>query len=229
MGEYAKFGGEQIKIGTCENMYYLRADQAHMVQAVPGNVDPVKDAGAGIRFRFPWPDEDGHPPGSFERYERSAAIHGVPLPEDEFEHDSVQFTSQIGFLLSIPCPLSKAGKELAEKVGIKLHKNGYAGDFQITQQRLFEGNLVVIGCCGGCGAKFRLPTLAHATPIVEACLAEADKRIHCVESQKDPSGAIWWMAVAERILDGYRGKHPFTGLVGALARASAAIAKAGRP
>lgn len=208
MGEYAKYGGEEIKIGTCENMYYLRADQACMVQALPGNVDPVKDAGEGIRFRFPWPDEDGQAPGSFERYERSVTIYGVPLPED-FDHDTVQFTSGNGFLTSLPCPLSKAGQEAAEKAGIKIHKNGYAGDFQITQQRLFEGNLVVIGRCGGCGAKFRLPTMAEAAKVVEVCLAEADKRINGVESQKDPVQARWWMAIAERILAGYKGKHPF--------------------
>ena len=31
MGEYASYLGERIKIGTCENMYYLRADQRHLV------------------------------------------------------------------------------------------------------------------------------------------------------------------------------------------------------
>lgn len=216
MGEYAKYSGEEIKIGTCENMYYLRADQAHRVQALPGNVDPVRDAGE-IRFRFPWPDEDVQAPGSFERCERSVAIHGVPLPED-FDHSTVQFTSGNGFLLSLPCPLSKAGQEAAEKAGIKIHKNGYAGDFQITQQRFFEGNLVLIGQCGGCGAKFRLPTMAEAAPVVEACLAEADKRINGVESQKDPSTARWWMTIAARILDGYRGNHPFAAKADAVRR-----------
>lgn len=208
MGEYAKYGGEQIKIGTCENMYYLRADQARMVQALPGNIDPVKDAGEGIRFRFPWPDEDGKAPGSFERYERSVTIHGVPLPED-FDHSTVQFTSGNGFLLSLPCPLSKAGLEAAEKAGIKVHKNGYAGDFQLVQQRLVEHDLVLIALCGGCGAKFRVPTIVEASRVVEACLAEADKRINCVESQKDLGAARWWKDIAERIMDGYRGRHPF--------------------
>ena len=28
MGEYAKYAGERVKIGTCEDMYYLRDDQA---------------------------------------------------------------------------------------------------------------------------------------------------------------------------------------------------------
>jgi hypothetical protein len=54
MGEYALYKGQQIKIGTCETMYYLRADQAHLVTPLPGNVDPIKDADE-IRFRFPSP------------------------------------------------------------------------------------------------------------------------------------------------------------------------------
>ena len=31
MGEYARFRGAEIKIGTCESMYYLRADQRHLI------------------------------------------------------------------------------------------------------------------------------------------------------------------------------------------------------
>jgi hypothetical protein len=30
MAEYAFFMGERIKLGTCENLYYLRADQAKL-------------------------------------------------------------------------------------------------------------------------------------------------------------------------------------------------------
>ena len=63
MGEYAKYNGQQIKIGTCESMYYLRADQAHLVQAMSGNVNPITDC-ESIRFRFPFPEEDGCKPGS---------------------------------------------------------------------------------------------------------------------------------------------------------------------
>ena len=65
MGEYAKFQGQSIKIGTCENMYYLRADQAAMVQPESGNVDPIRDR-ESLRFRFPFPDEDNVLPGEFE-------------------------------------------------------------------------------------------------------------------------------------------------------------------
>ncbi len=85
MGEYAKLNGEEIKIGTCEDMYYLRAGQAHLVEVLPGNVDPVADR-FEIRFRFPFPDEDGigPGPGSFKDHERGAGLH-MPVP-DHVEH-----------------------------------------------------------------------------------------------------------------------------------------------
>ena len=31
MGEYANYMGERVKIGTCEDMLYLRWDQRHLV------------------------------------------------------------------------------------------------------------------------------------------------------------------------------------------------------
>jgi len=82
MGEYAKHGDREIKIGTCENMYYLRYDQRHEVSALPGNVDPVYDAERGIRFRFPFPDEDFVSPGGFIIYWRTLLIPGIVPPRD---------------------------------------------------------------------------------------------------------------------------------------------------
>ncbi len=83
MGEYATFKGRHIKIGTCEQMYYLRADQVCMIDAANNSVDPSNEQHAGsIRFRFPFPDEDNIEPGSFQDYDRAHAINGVEIPED---------------------------------------------------------------------------------------------------------------------------------------------------
>ena len=52
MGEYAKLKStsEEVKIGTCENMYYLRFEDRHKV---------IYDYSfTGYRFRLPFPDED---------------------------------------------------------------------------------------------------------------------------------------------------------------------------
>jgi len=67
MGEYAKFNGEEIKIGTCNMMYYLRYDQKNLVEPIPGNIDPVKDI-RSIWFRAPRADEENIMPGEFEYY-----------------------------------------------------------------------------------------------------------------------------------------------------------------
>jgi len=67
MGEYAKFGNSEIKIGTCEDMYYLRFEDRYKVRHLPGNVDPNKDSEAAhLRFRLPFPDEDHILPGGYE-------------------------------------------------------------------------------------------------------------------------------------------------------------------
>src|SRR5437016_4579142 len=79
MGEYAQYGGQDVKIGTCEDMYYLRYDQRWQVQALDGNVNPVLDV-AHLRFRFPWPDEDTIPPGAdgfhAKGYHRGLTVSG---------------------------------------------------------------------------------------------------------------------------------------------------------
>src|SRR3990172_10222248 len=98
MGEYATFNGHEVKIGTMEDMYSLRFDQRHQVQALSGNVDPNRDDEAQmLRFRFPWPDEDDIEPGSGKfhdkGYHRAVAIHGFRAPVD-VEHGHVQFVAQ---------------------------------------------------------------------------------------------------------------------------------------
>ena len=68
MGEYAidKRTGGKVKIGTCENMYYLRLEQINdVIPLAPENVDPKKDI-EELYFRLPRKDEDGIEAGDFE-------------------------------------------------------------------------------------------------------------------------------------------------------------------
>ena len=51
MGEYAKRNGKEIKIGTCESMYYLRYEHRKQVQPMPGNVNPAPDVPVTNRSR----------------------------------------------------------------------------------------------------------------------------------------------------------------------------------
>lgn len=191
MGEYARYRGEEIKIGTCENMYYLRADHAHLVEALHGNVDPVKDAGE-IRFRFPFPEEDELEPGQFDDAFRKHTVRGFGVPAEwEFEHYSVQFRADAGYLVSLPCPEGPNG----DSPEYRIARNGFQGAVHIVQQRLWEGRMVTVCECGGCRAKFRLETLEMAEPVIVALRSEADEQNRVALRNDTPGNA----AVADRI------------------------------
>ena len=78
MGEYATriSDGERVKIGTCESLYYLRADQRHLVTGGDLGTNPERDYWPHVRFRFPFPDEDEINPGEFEDHQRGLLIEG---------------------------------------------------------------------------------------------------------------------------------------------------------
>lgn len=194
MGEYAMYRGKEIKIGTCEDMYYLRADQAHLVTALPNNIDPMKDT-ATLRFRFPFPDEDGTAPGVFPDYDRTLALSGEFDCLKYADHRDIQFVARVGILAMLPCPRSDAGKTN----GINYGYNGYAGSLRFGQQRVWEGHLVLVAECGDCGAAFRLETLEQAEEVIVACRSKADR-----ETRDDnPSVAKYWHTIADRITAGY--------------------------
>ncbi len=203
MGEYAQYNGHRIKIGTCEDMLYLRADQAHDVTPERGSVDPVKNADK-IRFRFPWPDEDGKEPGSFEPF-RSLHVSGCESPP-EVEHGSIQFRNDAGLLVSLPCPEGVAGKAAPYKI----HYNGYSGKVKIVQQRLVDGKLVLICQCGSCGTPYRYPTLEEAQPVIDGLLkvvedSEREKKL----GRPADARAAHFMEIAKRIVDGYTKPNVF--------------------
>ena len=150
MGEYAKYQGNSIKIGTYESMYYLRADQRYDVEAVRGSVDPVKDA-LEIRFRFPFPDEDHLSPGNFDDYDRGFMVEGFTTPG--VDHRLIQFSAKDNatYLVSLPCPLSGDVLE-----GVKIHRNGGREGVLIRQQKLqANGELWTVVACSACGALWR--------------------------------------------------------------------------
>src|SRR5665213_2171742 len=166
MGEYATYNGQEVKIGTCEDLYYLRADQLGKIRGVP----------AGLlewgRFRFPFPDEDNTEPGAFETFNRSIQLDGMAAPtEMAGEHYSVQFVAQAGYNVCLPCPEAGAAEH-----GLTVHRNGFSGAVKLVQQRFVDGQLVAIVQCGGCGLAWRLPTIHEAEPAIESLLAEAQRR-----------------------------------------------------
>lgn len=177
MGEYARHNGHEVKIGTCEDMYYLRADQTQ-------DVDYEWDAEtlAVVRFRFPFPDEDAIKPGAFEDYSRGVKVPGWKFPETlsgSDGHGSVQFTSTQGYILSLPCPEQFPECEDGrgtDVLGVRVGRNGFSGGgAKIRQQALRGGVWVTLVECGSCGALHRLDTLEDAEPVIEAFRTEADR------------------------------------------------------
>jgi hypothetical protein len=210
MGEHATFQGQTIKIGTCENLYYLRHDQRHLIERYDFSPDD-------FRYRFPFPDEDHLEPGQFDDHGRGIRIPGGYSLSDQPDHGIVQFTAYAGYNLCIPCPeqfghagLGPVPVELPDGGTIGVHRNGFNGSPKITQQRELDGLLWTIVDCGSCGGKWRL-TLEQAAAVADLFLDEATRReyrqgdyvdVHSVDTQ------IQYAQIAGRILSGYRADLP---------------------
>lgn len=211
MGEYAYFRGERIKIGTCEDMLYLRAEHAPLLDTRSHEDTNVMACLDEVRFRFPFPTEDDKLPGEYDDPDKSLGLYGVTAPEGT-EHGTVQFASNhpTGFLVSLPCP---EGPD-TDKIGFKVHRNGYAGPVHISQQKVFGNQLILIGRCGGCRYAWRYETLDMVEPVIVACRSKGDQAQHRADlhAQRDSndlvrtyqdSTARFWHTVADRIEAGY--------------------------
>lgn len=200
MGEYATRlrDGANVKIGTCESMYYLRADQRHLVRHRSGNVNPNGKDALSIRFRFPWPDEDENEPGDFEDYDRAIAVSGMSAPPStEVDHYTVQFRADAGYLLSLPCP--ESGDNAKELV---IHRNGFSGAVKLVQQKLLaDGRLVPVCMCGGCGARWRIEDPAEIERLALAFRTMGDNRT-MMSRDRDPAEGAFYHTIADRILAG---------------------------
>lgn len=212
MGEHATYKGSRIKIGTCENMYYLRADQRDEIEGYGFDASTLDV----VRFRFPFPDEDGTEPGAFEDYGRGVHIPGWSLPAtlSGDEHGSIQFTSDAGYVLSGHGPeqYGQPGLSLTTPEGLTIHRNGFRGHPVVRQQAFRGGCLVTLVSCGACGALHRLDTLEDARPVIDAFRAEAER-------QEPQRGGAWNYAnslrerlnleqIADRIEAGYTTTTP---------------------
>lgn len=159
MGEFALYNGERIKIGTCESMYYLRWDQRHKVEALPGNVDPVKDD-IGLWFRVPLKEEDNRNPGEFEPFLGMRMYRKVETPGTQpdsyedfnpegLEAGNLQLTHKCGLILSIPC---HHGSKLPEIKGLNIAWNGKSWHLELRFiKRTIAGPRPIVQCrhCGG--------------------------------------------------------------------------------
>ena len=207
MGEYATYAGEQVKLGTCEDMYYLRDDQRQLIEGYD-----FASCLEELRFRFPFPDEDSLEPGQFSDHNRGVRIPGWTLPEDFNGHGSIQFKHEKGYLVSLPCP---EGPDTIE--GLTIHRNGWNGGPVVKQQKHVGDELVTVVACGTCDAAWRLD-LGNAAEVVAAFVEEAgreENRPEWDETTQRYSGPCrfepahsdshraFLLAIADRILAGY--------------------------
>lgn len=202
MGEYATYKGSSVKIGTCEDMYYLRYDQRDAVTHERNSVDPVADAPA-LRFRFPFPDEDGIEPGSSKFHDngfhRGIAVNGYEMPTG-VDHSSVQFVAQAGYNVCLPCPESEKYTDNARgarslTAEINVHRNGFSGSVQLVAQKFVEGvGVVPILRCGGCGAMWREQEPAKIEELAVTFRSQGDRA--------SGSEQTFYHTIADRILAG---------------------------
>jgi hypothetical protein len=156
MGQYYK----KSKIGTCEDMYYLRLDQAQEL-AKQGARD---DDGISFndyltdnqtRFRFPFPDEDNKPQAELldaPEYDRGfcipAGVGGLEVGHDEITTNNSFKEGGSGVNIFLPCPYSQEFKNL----NIKTSCDGVGEQWlRITQQAIRDGEEKTIFECARCG------------------------------------------------------------------------------
>lgn len=131
MGEYAIYNHQRIKIGTDRNLHVLRFEDRFRVRALPGNVDPVRDA-HDCQFRLPLPEEDHERPGEYSgKGYQHLWTHDAKGFTQHYSPESLEPTGYVqartehGLLLGIKC---YHGTRLPEPGGdvVRINWNGRA-------------------------------------------------------------------------------------------------------
>ena len=177
MGEYATYAGQEIKIGTCDSLFYLRLEDRFRVSPVPYSLDPATVD--GLRFRLPYPDEDDREPGDYEDHRRGQRLYRSgkddlgtywqeewtdPATLEDDPPGRVQLRHPSGLVLSVVCyhglRLPTAGGDF-DYVGW----NGKTHAFELTAVKPLAGELYGVVSCRHCQGAWRYP-LADLLPWV---------------------------------------------------------------
>jgi hypothetical protein len=103
MGEFAKriSDGQEIKIGTCENMYYIRYEDRSKVLQLPNSLDCSEQL--NLYWRLPFPDEDNIDIGNYGNYTRAYTLFDFRIEGSEQYPGRFQMHHENGLLLSVAC------------------------------------------------------------------------------------------------------------------------------
>lgn len=180
MGEYITTVQDgQLKIGTCEDLYYvtyqsLIAYVDEGAKKAPGNLEPREylKAEHGFRYRFPFPDESEQ-----DRFHNPTRGWKFSLPVadakdfiEQVDHDSVcHRVSDIN--VWHPCIWSKEWSEARGNFGHSPLPSLMA--LELVQQKFAGGILVPVLKCGCCGSKFRVESVERVEQITEAIRSQA--------------------------------------------------------
>lgn len=185
MGEYIKYKGEEIKIGTMENLYYTTYQKyiealksgrlAGLYGSSPGE---YAQPDSGFRFRFPFPDEDKLSLGDIgdQHYYR-----GLPVKINQADI---------------------AGDGPDTKLGSAQH------EIEITQQKLVhrqsDGMLCLALVCRNTasGQSFRIEDDADMKALLKQIISNH------VLGEPNTEKRYFYRNVAFRILKGYRMEQP---------------------
>ena len=182
MGEYALYKGKEVKIGTCNSMYYLRWEQRKSVVHQPGNVNPVTQANV-LWFRAPRKREDGIEPGMFD----FQGWCGVEPIRFYIKNECKQFYREVEELAKQERGLVSVR---AEKIGVTCKVPCYHGfttelpegmcyngfnpnTLGIAGLGVREGGAVALIGCVACGDTFMIVDLEE---LVRNCAPFADER-----------------------------------------------------
>jgi hypothetical protein len=193
MGEYAtrRADGQKIKIGVCEDMFYLRIEDADAVAPLKNNVDA--SVGTGLRFRLPYPDEDALRPGEYEDFDRGFRLYRtvddgrhewsenyVPAGLADAEAGYLQLRHEAsGLLLSVPCHHGECLPDTGPNVRASWNGKGYSIELYAVK-RTIDGVFPIVRC-RHCKTMWRdtwadvLPFVAD--PILRERLARHDQEV----------------------------------------------------
>jgi hypothetical protein len=160
MGEYAKFNEDEVKIGTCESMYYLRYEDRLKVKPIAGNVDTHNEI--GLFWRLPYPEEDNITPGGYDIYNRGERLwkyegagenkHCLDFADPQLADypGTIQLKHESGLLVNAPC---FHGEKLPENTrDIKFFWNGKSWSLELAFiKNVSETAIVPIVRCRHCG------------------------------------------------------------------------------
>lgn len=152
MGEYATYKGNSIKIGTCEDMYYIRYEDREKVLPEENSLDCSKEL--DLRWRLPFPDEDDLEPGQYKIYNRGEILNGFADPYTIKDVGIIQVSHEIGLLINLPCYHGEKMPEIKGD-GVKVFWNGKSPAYALTAIKNTEIGCNPIVSCRFCQTAWR--------------------------------------------------------------------------